>query len=67
MSNETIKVLQEQLKVLEIELSIELQKMKVAELGARAKTLIAREGVEDFKLQQMQNRLKEIKNDETNN
>ncbi len=51
--NETTEVIQHQLKVLEVELMIELQRMKVAELGARAKTLIARESVEDFKLRQM--------------
>ncbi len=51
--NETTEVIQNQLHLLEIELNIELQKMKVAELNARAKTLIARESVEDFKLRQM--------------
>ena len=53
MQNEAIEVIQNQLRILEIELNIELQKTKVAELNARAKTLIAREGVEDFKLKQM--------------
>ena len=51
--NETTEVIQNQLHLLEIELNIELQRMKVAELNARAKTLIARESVEDFKLRQM--------------
>ena len=51
--NETTEVIQSQLHLLEIELNIELQKMKVAELNARARTLIARESVEDFKLRQM--------------
>jgi len=61
MSNETIEVIQNQLRILEVELAIELQKTKVAELNARAKTLIAREGVEDFKLRQMEKRLENIK------
>ncbi len=59
--NETAEVIQNQLRILEIELNIELQKTKVAELNARAKTLIARESVEDFKLQQMITHRSDIK------
>jgi len=64
MSQETTEVLIKQLKILQIELDIELQKSKVAELGARAKTLIAREQVEDFKLRQMEKKKDQILEEE---
>ena len=67
MADEMVNVIQAQIHLMEIDLNITLQRTKVAELNARARTLKAREKVEAFKLEQMiqqsRNKESEIKNE----
>ena len=50
MSKETMAVIEAQTRVMEMDLQITLQRMKIAELKQRAKTLVARAELEEHKL-----------------
>ena len=62
MSNETTEVIIAQTKLMQLDLTITTQRMKVKELKARSDTLIARATMEDFKLEQMIKKFKGLEN-----
>ena len=53
MSQEVTSVIVEQTKLMQLDLILTIQKMKIKELDARASTLRARSQMERFKLNQM--------------
>ncbi len=53
MSQETTQVIIEQTRLMQLDLTITIQQMKIKELDARASTLKARSQMERFKLNQM--------------
>jgi len=59
--NETTQVIIEQTKLMQLDLLLVLQRMKIKELDARASVLNARSQVERFKLNQMESERKNIK------
>ncbi len=62
MANETAQVIIEQTRLMHLDLEVTLQRMKIKELDARARTLNARSQVERFKLNQMIENFKGLEN-----
>ncbi len=55
MSHETAKVIEQQIKVMELDLLIVVQKLKVKELRVRAEVLLARAELEEYKIKGLEN------------
>ncbi|RLA62742.1 MAG: hypothetical protein DRQ78_07625 [Epsilonproteobacteria bacterium] len=66
MSEETTNVIIEQTKLMQLDLIITIQKMKIKELDARAETLRARSQMERFRLNQMTNEFKGLEDGKKN-
>jgi len=64
MSNEVAEVIVAQTSLMEMDLVITIQKMKIKELDARAGTLKARSQMERYKLNQMIEQFKGLENGE---
>ncbi len=64
MSKETTQVIIEQTRLMQLDLTITIQKMKIKELDARADTLRARSQMERFRLNQMINEFKGLEDGE---
>jgi FtsZ-binding cell division protein ZapB len=62
MSTETTEVILAQTRLMEMDLVITIQQMKIKELDARANTLKARSQMERHKLNQMSEQRKGLKN-----
>jgi hypothetical protein len=60
MSDEVANVIIAQTRLMELDLMITIQRMKVNELDARAKTLNARSQMERYRLGQMREQFKEM-------
>ncbi len=63
MSKETTDVIIAQTRLMSLDLTITIQKMKVKELDARADTLRARSQMERFKLNQMKETFKGLEDE----
>ncbi len=63
MSQETTDVIIAQTRLMSLDLTITVQKMRIKELDARAKTLNARSQMERFKLNQMIEDFKGLKHE----
>ena len=65
--SETIEVIVAQTRLMELDLVITIQKMRIKELDARASTLKARSQMERFKLNQMIETFKGLEDEKSKN
>ena len=54
MSNETAKVIEKQVELMELDLRVALQRLKVKEYRIRAEVLLARADIEESKLEKLE-------------